>query len=177
MYREIPRWVRNLGKIGAVLFAVYLAINFVIREIIQLEFENWWTTKARPWLFSKISIGIEPFGWQIVLVGFIILIGTACLILLYSNRNQSFRGQFRGLRAPVHNTNSILTSSDIVSAVVSTRKGMKSAEELSLLVISALNNSIISRETATKALAEFGYNLVYLGDDRYTALKSGGNHE
>lgn len=176
MYEQMSQWMRNFGKIGAIIFIVFLTIRFAIGEIVELEFENWWTTIARPWLFSTIDIGIEPLGWQILLTGFIILIGIVSL-LLYSNRNQTLGQQFRGLKAPVYHAYEALSTSDIVSAIVSTRKGMISPEELSVIVISALNNSIISKETATRTLSEFGYNLVYLGDERYTALKSGASYE
>lgn len=178
MSRQIPQWARKLGILGVVLFTVYFIFKFVINVVLQAEIENWWNTQTKPWLVSKMAVGTELYGWQIVLIGFVlVMLISAIPVLSRFGKNQNPLVYYKRGKAPVYNSDAGLNTSDIVSAIVSTRNGMMKPEDLSMIIVSALNNSLINKETATKTLGEFGYDLIYLGNDKYSSNKSGVNHE
>lgn len=178
--RQIPTWARSLGKYGLFVFSGYLVVRFLIEAVFESEIQSWWATYAKPWLTSKEVVQVDLFVWQILLIGFVfvLIIGTLpFLIRKISIRNPNPLEQFRHGQVPEHIQDTSLSTSDIVSAVVSTRKGIMSPDDLANLVISALNSSLINKETATRTLNEFGYSLVYLGGDKYTFSKSRGSDE
>ena len=122
---------------------------------------------------------LELFGWQILLVGILVITCVISMPIVFSfgRGNQNPLKQYKRGKVPQYINTTNLSTSDLVSAVVSTRKGKMSPEDLSNLVVSALNGSLVSKDTAVKTLKEFGFNLVYLGDDKFTASKLGVSNE
>jgi hypothetical protein len=174
MTRQIPVWAKNLGKYGLVVFAGFLFVKYTAEIIFQAEVENWWNADAKPWLFSKKEIQLDLFVWQILLFVLVIVILTGVIIFLFNKatvKNQTPLEQFRQGKIPEHIKATGLSTSDIVSAVVSTRKGIMKLDDLSNLVISATNSSLINKDVAARTLKEFGYSLVYLGDNKYASIK------
>lgn len=176
---QIPSWAKKLGMYGIVVFVGYLFIKFAIDVIFQAEIENWWMAYARPWLVSKEELRFELFGWQILLLGSLIAMFVISIPIIYKHfsRNQNPLEQFKNGKIPQHIDTTSLTTSDLVSAIVSTRNGKMRPEDLSNLVVSALNSALINKETAAKTLTEFGYNLIYLGDNKFTISKMGVSNE
>ncbi|MBN8582652.1 MAG: hypothetical protein J0L96_18450 [Anaerolineae bacterium] len=179
MSRQIPGWAKNLGKYGFFIFIGSVFIKYITEIIFQLEIENWWTTNAKPWLSSKEVIEFGLFRWQILLICFIFLMITLSIPFLFRlvSGHKDPLEQFKRVGIPQKKGDASLNTSDIISAIVSTRKGQMEPEVLAALVISAINSSLINKETAVKTLTEFKYNLIYLGDGKYTHSKLGDINE